>query len=136
MRSISDISEGGLGSSGTDGHANPAGKIFSHRSSREGLRNPLAPSFPVRMKHVGKELTDIVRSISIGHEKIFIVDVWTADGWSFSRGCLCPRRVRDFSPAADEILPKFPAICDPGAGFNGRVNGFTRVDYARPVADW
>ena len=76
MRSISDISEGGLGSSGTDGHANPGGKFFSHRSSREGLRNPLAPSFPVRMKHVGKELTDIVRSISIGHEKIFIVDVW------------------------------------------------------------
>ena len=25
--------------------------------------------------------------------------------------------------------------CFPGAGFNGRVNGFTRVDSARPVAD-
>ena len=24
---------------------------------------------------------------------------------------------------------------NPGAGFNGRVNGFTRVDSARPVAD-
>ena len=26
-------------------------------------------------------------------------------------------------------------IDTPGAGFNGRVNGFTRVDSARPVAD-
>ena len=24
---------------------------------------------------------------------------------------------------------------NPGAGFNGRVNGFTRIDSARPVAD-
>ena len=24
---------------------------------------------------------------------------------------------------------------EPGAGFNGRVNGFTHVDSARPVAD-
>ena len=26
-------------------------------------------------------------------------------------------------------------VCNAGAGFNGRVNAFTRVDSARPVAD-
>ena len=38
-------------------------------------------------------------------------------------------------PKSDDVVQGGAEGRKPGAGFNGRVNGFTRVDSVRPVAD-
>ena len=64
-----------------------------------------------------------------GYRKIGYMEC-DGGGAELSFGCLI-----NYWAIVDSTAASAAIVEGPGAGFNGRVNGFTRVDFARPVAD-